>query len=256
MADKRIDLLRECSDFEHFISLGHCCFVAIELEKLGLRDASMPFDWVRTRWRAIERSFNTRFSGYLNYDDLYQKKTVLHAYKNLEYGVGFFHDFVDYKSLKNQIKSVQDKYERRIDRFFNNITERTLFIRYMWDDDELLYVSNNYAMIESMIKEYNSDNEIVFISHSDSQMIDTSKIKYIFFIDKNADEELNDLPISSNVDLYNYLLNINYKNRKSNLAFNENKKNRKKRYSIVDKIKRKYFKMVLSKKKYIHDKKC
>lgn len=113
-----IEYLKSCNSFEHFISSGHCCYVAIELEHMGLRDSSMPFDWVRTRWWAIENSFNKNFEGYLNYDDLYQKKNDLHCYKNLQYGVGFFHDFVDYKSLKSQIANVQKKYERRIERFF------------------------------------------------------------------------------------------------------------------------------------------
>ena len=92
--------LNSCGYFEHYISLGHCCHVATDLEKMGLRDSSMPIDWVRTRWKAIERSFNSRFDGFLDYDSLYQKKKDLHVYKNLEYGVGFFHDFVSYKSLK------------------------------------------------------------------------------------------------------------------------------------------------------------
>ena len=32
------------TDFKHFISLGSFCSVALDLEALGLRDASMPFD--------------------------------------------------------------------------------------------------------------------------------------------------------------------------------------------------------------------
>lgn len=254
-----IEYLKSCNSFEHFISLGHCCFVGIELERMGLRDSSMPFDWVRTRWCAIERSFNTKFEGYLKYEDLYQKKIALFTYKNLQYGVGFVHDFVDYKPLKSQIADVQKKYNRRIERFFENITEPTLFIRYMWDYDELVYVSSHYAEIEKMIKSYNVNNEIVFITHDKANDIDVSTIKLLFFIEKDDDCELNEKPISSNEDLYSFLSTVEYSKREDNLRFNEQKALQKQAESkkIISKINKKYRKIILSKKKkYIHDKIC
>ncbi len=36
--------------FEHVISLGFFCSPALELKKLGFRDASYPFDWVISEW--------------------------------------------------------------------------------------------------------------------------------------------------------------------------------------------------------------
>ncbi len=254
-----IDYLKSCNSFEHFISLGHCCFVGIELERMGLRDSSMPFDWVRTRWMAIERSFNTNFKDYLKYDNLYQKKDGLHCYKNLQYGVGFFHDFVDYKTLKSQISDVQKKYNRRIEHFFDNITEPTLFIRYMWDYDELVYVSSHYKEIEQMIKSYNADNEIIFITHDKPNDIDVSAIKLLFCIEKNDDCELNEKPISSNEELYSFLSTVEYSKREDNLSFNEQKALQKQAQSkkFISRIKKKFIKFYLSKKKkYIHDKKC
>ena len=105
----RADLAEKCSAgiFEHYISLGQNCPVARELENLGLRDSSMPFDWNFTEWKAIVRSFETRFSGYLDYEKLYQKKVSHGVYKNVEYGVGFVHDFSPKKSLKSQKKKLQ-----------------------------------------------------------------------------------------------------------------------------------------------------
>lgn len=248
---KKADL-NSCGCFEHYISLGHCCYVAIELEKLGLRDSSMPFDWLRIRWKGIERSFNTRFDGYLDYDSLYQKTNELHVYKNIEYGVGFVHDFVSYKSLKSQIAKVQEKYKRRIDRFFEHITSPTLFIRYCWDYDELVYVAEHYDDIEKMIKRYNNANEIVFISHNNPIDIDVNKIKFLFFITKGDGEELNATPISECRELMDYLSTVDYKNRERNLKFNKDKL-AKKKVSFIGRIKKKYEKQ-LKKRKYIHDK--
>ena len=250
-----IEYLKSCNSFEHFISLGHCCYVAIELERMGLRDSSMPFDWVRTRWWAIENSFNKNFEGYLNYDDLYQKKNDLHCYKNLQYGVGFSHDFVDYKSLKSQIANVQKKYERRIERFFSHIVEPTLFIRYMWDYEELVYVASHYAEIEQMIKRYNTNNEIVFITHDIPSDLDVSLIKLLFFIDKDEDCELNERPISSNEDLYFFLSTVEYNNRQKNIQFNKSKNAQKIEQSkkLTSRLKKMYKKLFVKKReKYIH----
>lgn len=257
MQETYIQALKECSDFKHFISLGHCCYVAIELEKLGLRDASMPFDWVRTRWHAITRSLNTNFAGYLNYDSLYQKRNDLHAYKNLEYGVGFFHDFVSYKSLKSQINSVKKKYSRRIKRFSDYITEPTLFIRYMWDSDELIYITEHYAEVEKMVKHYNPYNEIVFISHDDVGELDVSRIKFLFLIKKEENAELCETPISACQEFWHYLKNIPYEKREKNIRFTEEKfKKELKKLSLIQKVRRKYIKHILSHKKYIHKKQC
>lgn len=250
-----IEYLKSCNSFEHFISLGHCCYVAIELERMGLRDSSMPFDWVRTRWWAIENSFSKNFEGYLNYDDLYQKKNDLHCYKNLQYGVGFFHDFVDCKSLKSQIANVQKKYERRIERFFSHIVEPTLFIRYMWDYEELVYVASHYAEIEQMIKRYNTNNEIVFITHDIPTNLDVSLIKLLFFIDKDEDCELNERPISSNEDLYFFLSTVEYNNRQKNIQFNKAKNAQKIEQSkkLTSRLKKMYKKLFVKKReKYIH----
>ena len=254
-----IEYLKKCNSFEHFISLGHCCYVGIELERMGLRDSSMPFDWVRSHWRGIKKSFNKNFEGYLNYEDLYQKKSCLHIYKNLQYGVGFVHDFVDYKSLKSQIADVQKKYQRRIERFFSYIAEPTLFIRYMWDYEELVYVSTHYAEIERMIKKYNPNNEIVFITHDAPGDCDVSSIKLLFFINKDAECELNERPISSNEDLYFFLSTVDYKKREQNIQFNETKAAKKIEQSkkLTGRLRKKYRKLVLEKRrKYIHNKQC
>lgn len=251
--------IENSAPFEHYISLGHCCYVGIELQKLGLRDSSMPFDWYRTRWKAIEYSFINNFENYLNYDSLFQKKSALHIYKNLDYGVGFVHDFVDNKSLKSQINAVRKKYERRIDRFWLHISEPTLFIRYMWDYDELVYVAAHYDEIETMIKKHNPNNEIIFISHDVPENADISAIKFLFFINKPDGEELNTHPLSSNEELFSFLKNVNYSKRESNLKFNEHKKLKKqaKAKTISGRFKRKVQKFKKShSKKYIHSQQC
>ena len=157
---------------------------------------------------------------------------------------------------------MQKKYRRRIDRFFEHITSPTLFIRYCWDYDELVYISEHYDDIEKMIKRYNNANEIVFISHDNPTDIDVNKIKFLFFITKKEDEEMNEHPISECHELMDYLSTVDYKKRDSNLQFNQDKLE-KKRVSFIGRIKRRYEKHIkkhiknhLQKRKYIHSKQC
>lgn len=169
----------------------------------------------------------------MDYNSLFQKKSAPHAYKNLEYGVGFFHDFVAYRSLRSQIKGVQKKYDRRIARFFDHIAQPTLFIRYCWDKDELLTIADNYSIIEELIKEFNNENEIAIITHDVIDDTIADKIGFLFPIEKKENEELNHSPILASEVLNDILNNAFYNKREANLAFEKEKQEcRKKTFFI------------------------
>ena len=57
--------------YKHFISLGYFCSVALELERIGLRNCSSPFDWCITEWKGLEKALTTRFQNFLKYENLY-----------------------------------------------------------------------------------------------------------------------------------------------------------------------------------------
>lgn len=125
----------------------------------------------------------------------------------------------------------------------------------MWDYEELVYVASHYAEIEQMIKRYNTNNEIVFITHDIPTDLDVSLIKLLFFIDKDEDCELNERPISSNEDLYFFLSTVEYNNRQKNIQFNKAKNAQKIEQSkkLTSRLKKMYKKLFLKKrKKYIH----
>ena len=245
------DLCRE-GLFEHYISLGRGCYIAIELEQLGLRDVAMPFDWNGTRWRAIERAITTGFEEYLCYDKLYQKKAAPHIYKDIDYGVSFVHDFVSYLPLRVQFKKVEKKYERRIDRFYLCMKQPCLFLRYCWDLEEVKYIANNYQKIEQLIKKENPLSEIVFITHEKANDEIIQEIKNLFFVDIDADEELNTKPITSNEELYDILYTAKYQKKKDNFCFLEDKKTRNKMSTISKRMKRRIIKL-LSRYTYHHN---
>lgn len=135
----------------------------MELEKMGLRTASYPFDWVVSdRIEIILALISNGFQKWLDIETLYQENLPSHYYCP-NTGVHFFHDFSAYKPLASQIESVRTKYDRRINRFYRDIVTPTLFIRYCQTEEEVYYVLKNCNEIKLLLKSFNCDNDILFV---------------------------------------------------------------------------------------------
>lgn len=160
--------LPNVNDFSNFISLGYFCDVAEAIQRIGLRKQSYPFDWIISNdLNSLLLLIKNCFKDFLNYDVLLQSKTKKSIYKNAKYNVIFYHDFDEYLSLEKQLPKIQEKYKRRIDRFYNSIRQPTLFIRYIADEEEARYISVNYFELSKTLKGYNKQNEIIFLCNSD-----------------------------------------------------------------------------------------
>lgn len=122
--------------YKNFISLGYFCSVALELEKIGLRSTSSPFDWVISNYEGVINAIQNHFEDFLSYDHLLQSESIRKRYFDEKYRMWFFHDFDQYHSLKAQLPDVKAKYLRRIDRFYEDIKQPTLFVRYISDETE------------------------------------------------------------------------------------------------------------------------
>ena len=53
-----------CISFSHFISLGYFCSVALELERVGLRSASSPFDWLVSDFSGVIDLIENHFDSF------------------------------------------------------------------------------------------------------------------------------------------------------------------------------------------------
>lgn len=149
------------------ISLGYFCSVALELQREGMRDASYPFDWVISDWFGVQKLIKNHFDGFLDYDKLYQDKQYPQYYSNTTYGISFYHDFSPYIPLAEQLNFVKNKYERRIERFYQDIGQPTLFLRYIAtqaERDDIICSENEF---EILLKSYNKENRILFIINDD-----------------------------------------------------------------------------------------
>ncbi|MBO0440393.1 DUF1796 family putative cysteine peptidase [Candidatus Enterococcus ikei] len=148
-------------EYENIISLGFFCSVASDLEKLGVRNASYPFDWLISSWKSVEELIDNEFEDFLSDELIYQIEGA--RYKNLRYDLNFYHDFDEYKDYYSQIDQVRSKYNRRIHRFYRDIQKPTLFIRYIKDQEELAYLEENYDTVCQKLCKFNKNNNILFL---------------------------------------------------------------------------------------------
>lgn len=60
--------------FSNFISLGYFCSVALELERLGYRNFSNPFDWLISDFKGVLELIENDFENFLSMQYLFQNK--------------------------------------------------------------------------------------------------------------------------------------------------------------------------------------
>ena len=244
--------------YSHYISLGYFCEVAQDLEILGLRNTSSPFDWGISDFQGVINAINNEFLGFLDYENLSQNRLCRSHYHEDKYDFYFFHDFTQYKSLMSQYDSVKEKYLRRINRFLSSIKEPTLFVRYISAETidengrsvELKWIEENYDYILEVLKRYNTKNSIVLIGdetvHSD--------IVKVYQVSCDEGDIVSRSPILNNSELYPIFQDIDFPGKEENQRRYE-RKARKKR-SCVTRCKNKVLRVLrgLFLQEYKHDK--
>ena len=240
----------------NYISLGYFCSVAMELERLGLRKESSPFDWLISDFKGVIQAIDNKFEDFLEYDLLLQNKENHEIYINSKYNLQFFHDFDRYTPLEKMLPAIQNKYNRRIGRFYDTISKPTLFIRYISDEElengkskELIWIEENYEWIMQVLKLYNADNKILFIAN---EGVTSDKI-FIYSVEKDDNDVVARKPIEKNRELYKFLNSVCVEGREENIArYLEKEKNKKNIFKNAKKIIRKKLKKIFW-KEYIHE---
>jgi len=198
--------------YEHVISLGWFCSVSMELERIGLRGSSGPFDWLISSWEGVEYCIENNFKGLFDETDIIQYDFDPNIYTNKNLNFDFYHDFTHKQSFWEQKYNVQEKYQRRIERFFNNIKEPTLFLRYIKDEYELRYLEINLNKFIDLLKSYNINNNILFIANHN---LLSDKIK-IFYVEQDVNDTVARAFLTKNQELYDYLISEMYDSSKRN----------------------------------------
>lgn len=217
--------------YENFISLGYFCSIALELEKMGLRSTSSPFDWCKSDFEGVIKAIEDKFDYFLDYDQLLQSQDDPDHYFNAAYKIWFFHDFDKYRPLNSQIENVQAKYTRRIERFYKNIKNPTLFIRYISNEEltadgksvELEYIEKHIGSIISLLKSFNENNDIIFIANSGIE----SDIITVYNVNPDAEDTVAREPLHKNGDLKKMFDSFDYEYREKNISIFQQKESRK-----------------------------
>mmetsp|Transcript_20202 Transcript_20202/g.57795 ORF Transcript_20202/g.57795 Transcript_20202/m.57795 type:complete len:424 (+) Transcript_20202:86-1357(+) len=114
------------------VSLGSYCAVAAALNHLKLRTAAYPFDWNRTTLEGVIHFLENRFSDFLSFLSVKDFPGGKHTGGKAYCGV---HHSVWHEDLATE--EGNEKYRRRISRFYENVAPRILFIRCMNASSEL-----------------------------------------------------------------------------------------------------------------------
>ncbi len=151
---------------------------------MGLRQFSLPFDWLITEnFSVVLDLIDNQFKDFLKYENMFQEYDKSPAwYMNLPLGIHFYHDFSAEYSLAFQMNKVREKYQRRIARFYEKIKEPTLFVRYCYSAEEVSWIDDNYDEISLRLKRYNEQNDIIFIINAPLAM--KNEIKF-FVVEKD-----------------------------------------------------------------------
>ncbi len=191
--------------YKHIVSLGFFCSPALELRRIGVRKASFPFDWlVSPSTETVLFLIKNNFIDFLNSEYMYQLKSYPSRYKNIKYNIDFYHDFDMYKSYDQQIDLVNQKYHRRINKFYSYIKEPTLFIRYITNQDDADYIQENYQNIFNYFKEFHLDNNLIFVANNEIRI--TNPNLNVFYVEKDKDDSVARKFLEKNEKLYEYII--------------------------------------------------
>jgi len=126
----------------HVVSLGSYCGVKFSIQRLGLGEAHLPFDWIRTTSKGVQHFLSSGFADFFTVASQHNVPSA--GMKVLRSEIhSFWHDDVsDHDS--------REKLQRRIDRLqcLKDDTKDILFVRSTVTTDEVAEVENLYRVLQ------------------------------------------------------------------------------------------------------------
>ena len=125
-------------EYDDIFSLGDLCYIAIQLEKNGIRPYSGVLDWMGSpTLSSVNRLLQNRFEGFMDRHQIACIGTAgekFYFVQDKMYNLYSNHDFFIAQNDPEKLEtypSVKAKYDRRIARFLEkvNTSDRLLFIR-------------------------------------------------------------------------------------------------------------------------------
>ena len=188
----------------NYLTIGYDCSPAGALKVLNLREFALPFDWVISNIKFLQRCFET------NFEDFHKKLTFNYNKTRLidHYGFQFPHDYplTNMTNFENNIgegvfgeergkfitekwcdyyDTVLDKYNRRIERFKNIINDTKPIIVLC------RYNTKDVLVLQELFIKYYKNNNIYFVN-SCNEVFENDYIKNIY---TEKDNKWNDINI-------------------------------------------------------------
>ena len=188
----------------NYLTIGYDCSPAGALKVLNLREFALPFDWVISNIKFLQRCFETNF-------EYFHKKLTFNYNKTRlidHYGFQFPHDYplTNMTNFENNIgegvfgeergkfitekwsdyyDTVLDKYNRRIERFKNIINDtKPIIVLCRYNTKDVLELK------ELFIKYYKNNN--IYFVNSCNEVFENDYIKNIY---TEKDNKWNDINI-------------------------------------------------------------
>lgn len=162
--------------YDNCFSLGWFCGTASAMGKLGLRSCSGPFDWYLSDYWAVIEQIKCKFSDFLNPANLAVDSNNPRIFRDTKYGFTYLHE-VD-SDFDNEYDLILEKYQKRIIRFLSLIRKPTLFFRCVRNEEEINFINENWKMIDAVIREFNVNNRIVYITLNSMGLLNESVINF------------------------------------------------------------------------------
>ena len=141
--------------YDFVFSLGQACSCSSSLRAAKLQYASYPFDWLYgSDITGRADILANGFQGWLDRNDLvYQgdrhHPQPCHIYKHAETGIIFNHDFPLSQTLDESWESVNEKYNRRIDRLFREIGKSKKVLAVYMESPEKGRITSDEMLIDA-----------------------------------------------------------------------------------------------------------
>eukprot|EP00435_Cladocopium_sp_Y103_P045912 s1296_g13.t1 len=146
-ARRRQQLGMELPGVKHFlsktslVSLGSYCAVANMIQKLGLREAAGPFDWIRSNGQG----------DFLDWEGRVHDVAGLQVFPTTWGGSFWHHDISDLQ--------VRQTFDRRKERFLQMRNENLLFVRVVNGTQELAQIPDLYSALHARFSAAGRDSE-------------------------------------------------------------------------------------------------
>ncbi len=167
--------------YDIIYSIGSNCACALYLNQNDLRLTSGPFDWI------TGVDFNTKinfileeFKGFCDKNNLeyivYNENPTYNQYKDIQNGCLFLHDFPKDSSFELSYPQVKDKYNRRIKRFYDNLSQKNKVLLVWFSLDRKVTDDDIIKASAALNKKFNKEIDLLIIEHNDS-MINQKPLK-------------------------------------------------------------------------------